>query len=64
MKFHVPDMSCGHCVAAIRSSLAAADGTAVVATDLAAREVSVTTMLDAAAVAAILQTAGYPATRR
>ncbi len=64
MKFHVPDMSCGHCVAAIQASLAAADGTAVIATDLATREVSVTTMLDAAAVAVILQTAGYPATRR
>lgn len=64
MKFHVPDMSCGHCVAAITTSLHAADQDATVETDLATREVSVDTTLDAAAVIQVLDRAGYPAALR
>lgn len=64
MKFHVPDMSCGHCVAAITTSLQAADQDATVETDLATREVSVDTTLDAAAVMQVLDRAGYPAALR
>ena len=33
MKFHVPDMSCGHCVATIEKALKAEDPTATLRTD-------------------------------
>jgi copper chaperone len=57
-------MSCCHCTATIRKSVEAADGNAVVATDLATREVTVETTLDTATVVAILRTAGYEANPR
>lgn len=59
MKFHVPDMSCGHCRAAIEQAIAAAGGTAAV--DLDSRTVTVTG-LDAARATAALAEAGYSAT--
>lgn len=64
MKFHVPDMSCGHCTAAITKGLQAADAAAQITTDLTIREISVDTTLDAAAVIATLKTAGYSASLR
>lgn len=64
MKFHVPDMSCGHCTAAITKSLQTADKDAVVRTDLTAREVSVNTKLGADTVISVLKGAGYTATPR
>lgn len=64
MKFHVPDMSCGHCTAAITKSLQAADKTALVGTDLSAREVSVDSTLDADMVIAVIKSAGYAASLR
>lgn len=60
MKFHVPDMSCGHCTAAIDKSLKAADPAAQVTTDLTTRMVDVASHLDAAQVQAVLEKAGYP----
>lgn len=60
MKFHVPDMSCGHCTAAIDKSLKAADPAAQVTTDLTSRTVAVATTLDAAKIQAVLASAGYP----
>jgi copper chaperone len=62
MKLHVPDMSCGHCTAAITKSLHAEDAAATVVTDLARREVSVETVLAPEEVIATLRTAGYGAT--
>jgi len=62
MKFHVPDMSCAHCTAAIDKALKAADPVAGIATDLDAKTVSLTTSLDAATVQAALQRAGFTAT--
>ena len=64
MKFHVPDMSCGHCTAAITKSLQAADQNAQVATDLATREIAVETALAPGAVIAALKSAGYDASLR
>ena len=64
MKFHVPDMSCGHCTAAITKSLQTADKDAIVATDLPLRELCVTTTLDANTVMTVLEGAGYTATPR
>ncbi len=62
MKFHVPDMSCGHCRMTIEKAVTAADDGADLAFDLDTRTVTVESALDAAALAAILQKEGYPAT--
>lgn len=62
MKFHVPEMSCGHCTAAIAKSVAAADPSAEVATDLQTRTVTIATLLPEAAMTAAIKAAGYEAT--
>lgn len=56
MKFHVEDMSCGHCTAAIEKAVAAAGGRAV--TDLASHSVTVEGLDDARA-AQVIRDAGY-----
>lgn len=61
MKFHVPDMSCGHCTAAITAGIQAADPEATVTTDLAARSVTVESSLGAEQLRAVLAQAGYSA---
>ena len=61
MKFHVPDMSCGHCTAAITKEIAALDPAAKVTTDLDGRTVSVETAQADNAVAAAIKAAGYDA---
>ena len=62
MRFHVPDMSCGHCTAAIAKEIAAADPAATVETELEGRTVTVTSALAAEAIAAAIRSAGYTAT--
>lgn len=64
MKFHVPEMSCGHCTAAIEKAVKAVDPSAAVATDLETREVIVSGSLDANRAQAVLAEAGYEATLR
>jgi copper chaperone len=61
-RFTLPDMSCGHCVAAITEALKAADRQARVDIDLAAKTASVDSALPRDALAAALTEAGYPAT--
>ena len=56
MKFHVEDMSCGHCTAAIEKAVAEAGGRAV--TDLASHSVTVEG-LDEARAAQVIRDAGY-----
>lgn len=56
MTFTVPDMSCGHCKAAIEAAIAEAGGRATV--DLAARTVTVDG-LDRARATDAIRTAGY-----
>lgn len=56
MKFHVPDMSCGHCRAAIEQAVAAAGGSAAV--DLDSKTVKVEG-LDAARAAKVITEAGF-----
>lgn len=56
MTFTVPDMSCGHCKAAIEAAITQAGGRATV--DLAARTVAVEGLDQDRAVAAI-RAAGY-----
>ena len=62
MKFHVPDMSCGHCTAAIDKAVKAADVGAEVKADLDSKIVEIASALDAASLRAVLEKAGYPAT--
>ncbi|MDO5371588.1 heavy-metal-associated domain-containing protein [Paracoccus sp. (in: a-proteobacteria)] len=58
MKFHVEDMSCGHCTAAIESAIAGAGGTAKA--DLDSRTVTVDGIGSARA-AELIKEAGYTA---
>ena len=62
MKFHVPDMSCGHCSAAIDKAVKAIDPTAQIDADIKAKTVSVVSTQAAPALQAALSEAGYPAT--
>lgn len=61
MKFHVPDMSCGHCTATISKSIKTADPTAQVETDLETRIVSVKTSSQPDAIQQSIKSAGYDA---
>ena len=56
MKFHVEDMSCGHCTAAIQKAVAEAGGKA--STDLASHSVTVEG-LDPARAEQVIRDAGY-----
>jgi copper chaperone len=60
LEFHVPDMTCGHCVRAITQALLEQDPQAQVSTDLAQHLVRVQTQVPADAVAARLTQVGYP----
>ncbi|MCE8008288.1 MULTISPECIES: heavy-metal-associated domain-containing protein [Rhodobacterales] len=62
MKFYVPDMSCGHCTAAIEKALKAIDPNATVDTDLTSKTVTVASAKDATALQVALKEADYPAT--
>lgn len=62
MKFHVPDMSCGHCTAMIEKQIKTADPAATVAPDLETRMVQIGSTLDASTLQGLLQKAGYTAT--
>ncbi|MBK1637266.1 heavy-metal-associated domain-containing protein [Rhodovulum adriaticum] len=59
MKFNVPDMSCGHCTAAIEKAIKAQDPGAAIDCDLDSRTVSAETSLSEAALSAALEQAGY-----
>ncbi len=61
-RFTVPDMSCGHCTAAIEKQIKSADSAAQVTCDLDDHSVSVTSTLDSAALIAAIKEAGYAAT--
>lgn len=57
----VDDMHCGGCEKSIKNAIKNADGAARVATDLVSRRVEAETSLAPAAIAALLDAAGYPA---
>ena len=59
MEFNVPDMSCGHCTAAIEKAVKAADPAATVNCDLTTHRVSIDTSLADADVSAAIKQAGY-----
>ncbi len=61
LEFHIPNMSCGHCVRAITQALQAADAQAQVTVELPVHLVQVQTTLPREVLAAQLAQAGYPA---
>lgn len=60
LTFHLPDMTCGHCVRTVTQAVQAADATARVQADVPNHQVHVETTLPRAAVVAALAEAGYP----
>lgn len=58
--FTVPDMSCGHCKAAIEKAITGADSTAAVSFDMDARKIEVSSSLTVDELAALLSREGYP----
>ena len=60
--FHIPGMTCGGCVGAVTRAIQAIDGTARIETDLAVREITVTSRSSEAAISTALEEAGYPNT--
>ena len=63
MRFHVENMTCGHCDRTIRKAIAALSPEAKVAIDLRAKTVEIESTLTAAQIAAALAEEGYPAIR-
>lgn len=61
-KFNVPDMSCGHCKAAIETAVAAADPGATLEFDMDARTVTASTTLGRDEMLSLLDEEGYPST--
>jgi copper chaperone len=61
MKLAIPDMTCGHCRAAVEEAVAEAAPGARVRVDLAARTAEVEGAADAQRVMGALAAAGYPA---
>ncbi|EKE70848.1 MULTISPECIES: heavy-metal-associated domain-containing protein [Roseobacteraceae] len=59
--FSVPDMSCGHCKAAITEALEAVDDTVEISVDMDAREIDVFSEAGDEAILTALKAAGYPA---
>lgn len=59
-RFNLPDMSCGHCVAAVTEALKDADARAGVQVDLATKTAQVDSTLPRDTLAAALAEAGYP----
>ncbi|MCO4847788.1 MAG: heavy-metal-associated domain-containing protein [Yoonia sp.] len=62
MKYHVPDMSCGHCEASIVTSINVLDADAKVDVDLATKTVTIDSQRHAADIVAALNGIGFPAT--
>ena len=57
----IPDLSCGHCKAAVEAALATVPGAGALSVDLPARKVAVSGPADLATLLAALDAAGYPA---
>lgn len=61
MKFSVPDMSCGHCKAAIEKAVLGAEPNAALSFDMEARNVEIQSAMSSTDIQAVLGKAGYPA---
>lgn len=62
IKLNVPDMSCGHCKAAIEKTVATLDAKAIVNVDLENRTVTITSSIADDVLAKALADKGYPST--
>lgn len=60
-RFSVPDMSCGHCKAAITEALSALPDAGAIVVDLARKEVTTAGSADPADLLAALSQIGFPA---
>ncbi|MCB1446238.1 MAG: heavy-metal-associated domain-containing protein [Rhizobiaceae bacterium] len=63
-EYDIPDMSCGHCVAAVTKAIKAADPEASADIDLTARKAIVSSRRDPQAIGAAIEEAGYASTFR
>ena len=61
-KLNIPDMTCGHCKAAVEKAVTGVDAAAKVAVDLDTRTVEIDSNADLAAILAALKEEGYEAT--
>ncbi len=61
MKFHSPDMTCGHCASVITKAIKSVDPLAEVKIDLASRVVSVESAATPATITNAVLDAGYTA---
>lgn len=61
-RFTVPDMSCGHCTAAIEKAIREVDTGATIRCDLTDRSVSIDSSLPSDALRSAIADAGYEAT--
>ena len=59
--FTVQGMTCGHCVKAVTDAVQSQDKSAVVVVDLAAKQVSVQSSLQAPQILALIREEGYQA---
>jgi copper chaperone len=62
-KLNVPDMTCGHCKAAVEKAVAGVDASAKVAVDLDTRTVEIDSNAGLATILAALKEEGYEATK-
>lgn len=62
MKFHIADMTCGHCVSMVTKAILAADTDAKVEVNLTDKTLQLSSDLSTAEVIDVLTAAGYPAT--
>ena len=62
MKFHIADMTCGHCVSMVTKAILAADTDAKVEVNLTDKTLQLSSDLSPAEVIDVLTEAGYPAT--
>lgn len=58
--FNVPKMTCGHCASTVTTAVKSVDTNASVEIDLDNQQVTVESTADSAAIAAVLEEAGYP----
>ncbi len=60
LNLNVPDMSCGHCEAAVTKAIRSIDETAKVDVDLTSRTVAIESTADMQRITAALEAEGYP----